>query len=567
MQSSGFFNALLENGIYDRKYNAENYSDNLAAIISTGVRRSGDNDLRVTAAGGLALSVNIGRAWIQGKWYKNDTVYMDLSVPTPPTGDRKRIDRVVLRLNRSIEARLIELAYLTGTPSVSPTAPVLTRTDTVYEIALADISVAPMAAEIRQENITDLRPDPALCGWITSPIGYDDYFTNLDAEFGEWFLEKKDTLASVTLFKKYEQQIVVESETQTAEVTIAQYDPTGVDILEVYVNGFRAVNPRDYTVNGRVITFNASKIAGTEIDIVVYKSIDGTGLGSVSDAVAELQQQMSTIKNIGEYIYLCNGTNDNVKISEIAQAFLAAEDNPNDTLTLSVYGKFGCTAPFAGLGTSVSRYRWFSIGSASVSNPKRVIVDFLNCSQIVLPCDEDAHYIGFDNVGFTIKNANIKMETSYVDATAVVFSGTSGAITAENCVFEVTARGGSYISANGTFNNCKGTVTNANGDSFCFNVSTTSLLRINGGEYYAYTGNNGYNAAVIYTAASASNAAIITNGMNCPVVAKTSNYQKNAVLCNAGYGGFTDTITTLTITKSANQNTRGVVAVNKPNLG
>lgn len=567
MQRSGFFNALLENGTYDRKYNAEDYSDNLGAIITTGVRRSSDNDLRVTAAGGFALQVAIGRAWIQGKWYYNDTTYDDLTVPTPPTGDRHRIDRVVLRLDKNIAARTITIEYLTGTPSVSPSAPALTRTDSVYEIALADISVAPSASAITQTDITDLRGDKDLCGWITSPIGYDDFFTALDSEFNDWFAEVKDELASVTLFRKYEQQVTMESEGTTVAITISQYDPTGVDIIEVYANGMREREGSDYTISGTNIVFGASKIAGTEITIVCYKSIDGTGLGSVADAVDELQQEMSTIKNIGDYLYICNGINDNVKISEIAQAFLTDTENDNDTLTLNVYGTFGCSAPYGGLGTSVSRYRWFSVGSASVTSKKRVIIDFLNCSQIVLDCDEDAHYIGFDNVGFTIKNANIKMTTTFVNATAVVFSGTSGAITAENCVFEVTAHSGSSIAQNGTFNGCKGTVINSNGDSYCFNIAAAGLLRVNDGEYYAYTGNNSKNAAVIYIAATAGTAAVITNAMNCPTVAKASNYQKNAVLCEAGHGGFTDTITTLTITKATSQNTRGIVAVSKPNLG
>ena len=566
MQRCGFFNALLENGYYDRKYNAEDYSDNLGAIISTGVRRSGDNDLRVTAAGGYALQVAIGRAWIQGKWYYNDTVFDDFAVPTPPTGDRHRIDRVVLRLDKNIGAREIKLVYLTGNPSVSPVPPTLTRTDTVFEIALADIDVAPSASEITQANITDQRGNADLCGWVTSPVGYEDYFTALDAQFEDWFAEVKNELASVTMFKSYEEQVTLESETDTVEISIAQYDPTGVDILEVFVNGMREFEGADYTTSGKNIIFSAPKIAGTDIAIVVYKSIDGTGLGNVAEQVAQLEQEMSTIKNIGEYIYLCNGINDNVKLSEIAQEFLNATDNANDTLTINVYGKFGCSAPYSGLGTSVSRYRWFSLGSPAITN-KKVVFDFLNCSQIVLNCDEDAHYIAFDNVGFSIKNANVKMTTKFQNATAVIFSGISGAFAAEDCIFEVTAYNGSHIAQNGTFTRCKGIVTNSVGDSYCFNVAATGLVRIIGGEYYAYTGNNSYNAAVVYIAASAGNAAVITNGMNCPVVAKTSNYQKNAVLCEAGHGGFTDTITTLTMTKAASQNTRGIVAVNKPNQG
>lgn len=47
MQKSGFFNALLTNGEYDRKYNANDYCENLAVIINNGVLRSPNDDVSV----------------------------------------------------------------------------------------------------------------------------------------------------------------------------------------------------------------------------------------------------------------------------------------------------------------------------------------------------------------------------------------------------------------------------------------------------------------------------------------------------------------------------------------
>ena len=72
-EQSGFFNALKTESGYDRKYNANDYSSNMAAIIGNGVRRTSGNPLRVTAAGGMSISVQMGRAWIEGYWYFNDT--------------------------------------------------------------------------------------------------------------------------------------------------------------------------------------------------------------------------------------------------------------------------------------------------------------------------------------------------------------------------------------------------------------------------------------------------------------------------------------------------------------
>lgn len=561
-QRSGFFNALKSSTGYDRKYNANDYSENLAAIISNGVRRSGDNELRVTAAGGMALNVAVGRAWIEGHWYINDTVFTEFSVPTAPTGDRGRVDRIALRLNVNIEGRLIELVYLTGTASTSPTAPALTRADGIYEIALADINVGAAVTSITQENIVDQRPNSEVCGWITSPIGYQDYFTNLDAEFNEWFQEKKDTMASATLFKKYEWKTTLESETSSITFNIPQYDPSGVDIVEIYANGIRLFENKNYTLSGSIINFTSPKIGGTDITVEVYKSIDGTGLGSVSDEITELQNQLATVKNIGEYIYICNGVDDNVKLSEIAQNFLA-DDSSFDQMIISVYGTFGVNAPYAGSGTSISRYRWFSLGGAGSTN-KRIVFDFEGCSQITLNCESGKYYIGFYGLGVTIKNANIVVNHKNTEGTFQMFTASQGSIAAENCRFRIDAYQGSYIASTGTFTNCKATVTNAKDNSYCFMLNSNSLLRINNGEYLAYTGTNSYNASVIYSDSSASDGVVITNAMNCPTVAKTSNYQKNAVQCSSGYGAFNDTITSLTISKATNQNLRGNIPVSKP---
>lgn len=560
-ERSGFFNALQTSAGYDRKYNANDYSENLAAIFTDGVRRSGDDELKVNAAGGMNLSINIGRAWIKGRWYINDTIFTSFVVPTAPTGDRSRIDRIVLRLDISVEERSINLVYLTGTVGTSPTAPSLTRTDEVYEIALADIKVNPNVTSITQSDITDQRANADLCGWITSPIGYSDYFKNLDNAFMEWWAGVKDTLASSTLFKPYYWNTTLESTSSSVTFNIPQYDPTGVDILDVYSNGLRLAKNIDYTVNNSIITFTESKIAGTEIAVVVYKSIDGTGLGSVSDEITELQNEMATIKNIGDYIYICNGLNDNVKLSELAASYFE-NDTAFDQMTITVYGTFGATAPYAGVGSSVSRYRWMSLGSAG-STKKRLVFDFAGCSQITLNCEPSYHYIVFYGVGVNIRNANIAVIHKNTEGSVVMFSATSGYVNAENCRFFIDAYQSSYIAQTGIFTNCYGEVYNARGDSFCFNLHTNGLIRINGGEYLAYTGQDTYNASVVYADSSATNGVVITNAMNCPTIAVTSNYQKNAILCNAGFGAFNDTVTLLTVKSSSGQNVRGTYQVSK----
>lgn len=560
-QRSGFFNALKTATGYDLKYNARDYSDNLAAIISDGVRRSKDNELRVTASGGMGLTISVGRAWIKGCWYVNDAIFTSFSVPTAPVGDRARIDRIVLRLNENIEARKIELVYLTGTTATAPEAPALTRSGGVYDLALADIYVGAAVTEINQSNITDQRPNKDLCGWITAPIGYEDFFENLDAEFMEWWQEKKDKLASSTLYKSYIWKTTIDVPTDTITFNIPQYDPTGVDEVQVYSNGLRLFEDTDYTLTNSIIKFNDSKIAGTDIAVVVMKSVDGEGVKSVVDAVTELQDQMATIKNLGEYIYICNGVDDNVQISNLIADWNTKnnQDANASQFNLSIYGKLGVSAPVSGSGSNVSRYRWFDI---SVANNKSVVLDFAGCSTINLTC-EAYYYIGFYLRNAVIKNMRInatcrKSETAGIELFSVVNS-----LYCESCQFTISAYANSIISANGTFNSCKGSVTNSRANSYCFSTDSNSLIRINGGEYCAYTGINSNDASVIYSPSLSTSSVVITNGMNCPVIAKDLHYQKNAVLCNAGYGAFNDTITTLTVKANVLQNVRGTYPISK----
>ena len=139
-EKCGFFNALEVGGEYDRTYNADDYSDNLSAILSNGVRRSGDDDLRITASG-RTLTMAVGRAMINGRYYYNDTAKNIVEV-TPPTGTFSRIDAVFIQLDASIPVRFIKAVYKEGTPSAVPVAPAVVRSGDIYEIKLAasDIS-------------------------------------------------------------------------------------------------------------------------------------------------------------------------------------------------------------------------------------------------------------------------------------------------------------------------------------------------------------------------------------------------------------------------------------------
>ena len=537
-QHSGFFDALQVNGEYDRVYSAADYCDNLATIIKTGVRYSPDDDLKVTPAGGMSLSVGIGRAWINGHYYYNDTVYTGLTVPTAPTGTNKRIDRVVLRLDTSVSVRNITLALKQGTAAANPVAPAVTRSGDIYEIALADIYIDAAQTALEITDIVDQRENENVCGWAACV-----------------------TPAIISLLKEYKWRTVITEATTKVNFFIPQYDADDVHILEVYTNGVRETAGEDYTVNADVITFANTKEIGAEIEVFLYKSIDGSDLASVADEVTELQEAMALLKTDGESVYLCNGVNDNVLLSQIAQAWL---DGGTDygSKKIRVVGNFGASAAYGGSGTSANPFRWISAGGETAKN-RKIIFDFSACSQLSFPIAAGTYNAIFYGVDVHVIGANVVVNQTGAGTEVKAFSSAAGAVRAENCRFYITCYNNGVIANTGAFVNCRGVVTNAAGNSYCFAPLASSLLRVDGGEYYAYAVAGATSAVV---GQSAADAVSIMHGVNAPTAAKSGYNQTHAILQNAGGGvmNCADLVSALAVSVIAGiSDVRGTIAKSK----
>lgn len=566
MEHSGFFNAKLVDGVYDRRYNASDYRGNLGAIISNGVRRSGDNDLRVNAVGGsMDYTVARGRAWINGAWYFLDAT----ETKTVPTANVSlpRIDRVILEFNSNDDVRDIHLSYLQGEPSGSPVAPALTKTDAIYQICLAEIYVGANASTISQSNITDTRADKDICGWVTTPVGYDDFFVSVDNKVldhigiidDEW-QDMKDQFASVTLFKKYEDAVTLEATTDTVAVPIVQYNPD-VDILEVFVNGIYVHSGEDYTMSGTNVVFTVEKIAGTEIGFSVYKSIDSRGdIASFLSMVTDLENQVAEMNNLAEYRYICTGVDDNIKLSEMCSTFFNGGDDGKE-FKINVYGEFGCTTPYSGEGSSVNQYKWFNVSPTGTVS-RKITLDFSNCSKIVLPISDGSYNIVFHGRDMTIIGASVEASNIAVSTAIKAFSSTAGNVKAVRCRFNFAAYQLTFIGKTGTFDDCIATCSVESGEGYCFYPDAEGLVRLMGGEYKAYTKAASSNAMVVKQVDAG--AVVMMYGVNCPTVSKSGYRQTHAINATGGNAVARDTVTTLTVTAGTVNNT---FAVNKPDRG
>lgn len=579
-EKSLFYNSLPDASNpsgYDRPFNADDISDWLDVVFLTGVIKS-NTGLKVTPAGGLSVSVDVGKAVINGKPYKNDAAKV-FTIDTAPTGSASRIDFIVLRYDNTMPIRKTYLAYKKGEGAA---APALIRTDLIYELALAKITVAPFATEI--SYVQDLRGDTesvvttttgqslGYCPYMTAAKGYDGYYDAIVLE--------------------YTDVITLAAQSATVAFNIPQYGWTGVDLLTVYTNGIKEREKGAYTINGNVITFTAAKAAGTVVEVVVNKFIDGEGLGTALEQYKALQAEVLNLQKADKYKYICNGVNDNIVISQIAQAFHAGT---YDTATITqaaadflekwggtaglaalasdayikidVFGNFKASAPYAGAGTSTNGYQWLALGRATDAT-KKLVFDFSAVEKMTFPCASNARHILFYGRDVHVIGANVYASNTAAGTIIRAFDTSIGRITADRCYFDITAYQDSYISTLGTFTNCGGSVANMINNCYCFQTATAGILRINGGEYCAYTAASGVQCAVV--GQSGANAVSIIYGMNAPTVARTGFSQISSVIQFAG-GGFvncTDLISALPLVVVAGiSNIRGTIAFNKPNAG
>ena len=165
--------------IYDRAVDSSTLSTMINEFVSTGVFPKEQDGFTVTAGDGMTVNVSPGSAMING----TTCIEKDARTLTIQAADSTydRIDSVILRYDNNENVRAIDLYVLKGTAASAPVQPTLTRNDTVFEIALANIYIPVNATTISDERITDTRGDTTRCGWATGVS--QDFMESINARF------------------------------------------------------------------------------------------------------------------------------------------------------------------------------------------------------------------------------------------------------------------------------------------------------------------------------------------------------------------------------------------------
>lgn len=177
--------------VFDRSYTAADLQDIMKIFFSNGVFLNTNNALQVTAGAGMTVNVAPGRGMINGTSSLEDSVR---SLAITAASSQDRIDTVVLRWNANLEGRSIDLYVVPGIASDSPVRPSLTRTETIYELGLADIFIPKITSAITNERITDTRLETARCG-VASPFMQIDtttFYNQINAALAQQIGELQD---------------------------------------------------------------------------------------------------------------------------------------------------------------------------------------------------------------------------------------------------------------------------------------------------------------------------------------------------------------------------------------
>ena len=239
-QKYGFFNSVNN----DRVYDASDVARFLSKFFTNGVF---NNSLAVSSNDNMTVSVATGNANINGYGYENtESLTLDIDEADSELG---RIDSVICRLdltNRQITTQILEGQYAT-----TPSQPSITRTGTIYDLRLANISVPAGTTRITTEMITDTRFGTD-CGNVTQAVlelDTSEIFAQYKAWFDDWFAELQDELDS-------SQAGHLQNEINDIRLSLGLYTDT-YDSTETYASG-------DLTIHEhKIYSCNTNNTTGT----------------------------------------------------------------------------------------------------------------------------------------------------------------------------------------------------------------------------------------------------------------------------------------------------------------
>lgn len=290
----------------DRRYYADDWARYFAQFISNGVYAFTATNMQVQANGGRTVKIAVGSCFIKGRaGYAegDDVLTLDFG------GGGPRIDRIVARLD--VPNREIQPYVIKGEVADTPIAPDIIRDGTYFDLCLAEIKVSANATEITQADITDVRGNNEVCGWVKGLIEQMDT-TELFAQiYQAWYdfaaqLGESDHVTintadetARTRLTSLEENVHDRHSKLPTEIVVGVYTGDGADSQQIDL-GFRPA--------AVIASSGYGAFAGNSAAYGGMFAIDGYSGGNGSNVYLEINDSgflaMGTINNTRRYHYV-----------------------------------------------------------------------------------------------------------------------------------------------------------------------------------------------------------------------------------------------------------------------
>lgn len=505
----------------DRSYDANDLCDWLKSTNSNGVRANPVDQLKVIppTTSDLIVQVTAGVGLINGHSMElSNTLSILLDDAPPASVGQSRIDIVGFRINYS--DRRMEIFYRPGTPAANPTIPELIQNKTYYELCLAEITVTAGLSTIGESNIHDTR-DSDKCGFVIS---------------------------TTTIFTQDEKSFVTETTTTMFTIDLEVFNPK-LDIVNITVNGNKLAKEQ-FFIQGRNVILKSPVYANNTITYTIWHFIDAGKV--LANNMSQVEEVSEEVNKMVKYYYFCNGVNDNMVLSQLAQDFLAGTGDyvGVDTyaqMEIVVCGSIGISSEYSGDGETYP-YTYFAFGRAS-SQTRTIYFNFSNCDIIKIsniPTNKNA--IIFSGADINIRNVALDVSGPNQEAVGYkvdIFNGQN--IHCEDSEFWMTTVGDCCVGrCCGLFENVRTSILSTTGNAFCF-YGNGRLTRVIGGMHHAWSNSSnqkstsnpsGVESVCFYVEKNQTENVIHVTMANMPEHSRSGYTQSRPVKINNGYATF-----------------------------
>lgn len=273
--------------VYDRAITSAPLRKLIAKLLTDGILPNPSTNLQVEAGSGMNVVVNPGFAICAGG-LKLEENQRTLAIQAADS-NYDRIDTVVLRWNDNDSERICDLYIVEGIPAASPLRPELTRTESIWELGLADLFINKNSSAISNQRITDTRYESARCGIISAISEFDTttlyqqvqadlagFKASEQADFIKWFNDIKGQLS--------------EDAAGNLQKQIGTLESLKTEVKTNLVNALNWVVDKTFGVIAKLGSADISKIG------------DGTVTGAIVNNKEAIEDVTQSLTNINTYV-------------------------------------------------------------------------------------------------------------------------------------------------------------------------------------------------------------------------------------------------------------------------